>query len=205
MKTLVIATRNKGKVAEIERILKFDRLNQAAITVKSVAEFDLADVEETGNTFEANALLKALTVSRATGLPALADDSGLAVEALGGAPGIFSARYSGVHGDDAANIEKLLSELSDLSDSGLERSARFVAVIAVAKPDGSHIMTRGELLGSIATSKRGINGFGYDPIFIPTGSSRTLGEYQPEEKDAISHRARALAEIAPKVAPFLNS
>lgn len=205
MKTLVIATRNKGKVAEIERILKFDRLNQAAITVKSVAEFDLADVEETGDTFEANALLKALTVSRATGLPALADDSGLAVEALGGAPGIFSARYSGVHGDDAANIEKLLSELSDLSDSGLERSARFVAVIAVAKPDGSHIMTRGELLGSIATSKRGINGFGYDPIFIPTGSSRTLGEYQPEEKDAISHRARALAEIAPKVAPFLNS
>ncbi|MFM1789620.1 MAG: hypothetical protein RLZZ12_969 [Actinomycetota bacterium] len=205
MKTLVIATRNKGKVAEIERILKFDRLNQAAITVKSVAEFDLADVEETGDTFEANALLKALTVSRATGLPALADDSGLAVEALGGAPGIFSARYSGVHGDDAANIEKLLSELSDLSDSGLERSARFIAVIAVAKPDGSHIMARGELLGSIATSKRGINGFGYDPIFIPTGSSRTLGEYQPEEKDAISHRARALAEIAPKVAPFLNS
>lgn len=198
MKTLVIATRNKGKVAEIERILKFDRLNQAAITVKSVAEFDLADVEETGDTFEANALLKALTVSRATGLPALADDSGLAVEALGGAPGIFSARYSGVHGDDAANIEKLLSELSDLSDSGLERSARFVAVIAVAKPDGSHIMARGELLGSIATSKRGINGFGYDPIFIPTGSSRTLGEYQPEEKDAISHRARALAEIAPR-------
>jgi XTP/dITP diphosphohydrolase len=205
VKTLVIATRNKGKVAEIERILKFDRLNQAAITVKSVAEFDLADVEETGDTFEANALLKALTVSRATGLPALADDSGLAVEALGGAPGIFSARYSGVHGDDAANIEKLLSELSDLSDSGLERSARFIAVIAVAKPDGSHIMARGELLGSIATSKRGINGFGYDPIFIPTGSSRTLGEYQPEEKDAISHRARALAEIAPKVAPFLNS
>ena len=202
MKTLVIATRNKGKVAEFERILKFDGAHQDAITVKSVAEFDLADVEETGDSFEANALLKALTVARATGLPALADDSGLAVDALGGAPGIYSARYSGVHGDDAANIEKLLLELSD---TDLERSAKFVAVIAIAKPDGSNIMARGELLGSISTSKRGINGFGYDPIFIPAGSSRTLGEYQPEEKDAISHRARALAEIAPKVAPFLNA
>jgi len=202
VKTLVIATRNKGKVAEIERILRFDGGQPVAITVKSVAEFDLPDVEETGETFEANALLKALTVARATGLPALADDSGLAVDALGGAPGIFSARYSGVHGDDAANIEKLLR---DLSKTDLERSAKFVAVIAIAKPDGSHIMTRGELLGSISISKRGINGFGYDPIFIPAGSSRTLGEYQPEEKDAISHRARALAEIAPQVAPFLNA
>lgn len=199
MTTLVIATRNKGKIAEIARILKFE--NADSIEVKSVAEFDIEDVDETGSTFEENALLKAHTIARATGLPALADDSGLSVAALGGAPGIFSARYSGVHGDDEANIDKLLRELSNTS---LDRTARFVAVIALAKPDGSQIMARGELLGSIAESKRGENGFGYDPIFIPAGSKRTLGEYLPQEKDQISHRARALAEIAPKVPGFLR-
>lgn len=197
MTTLVIATRNKGKIAEINRILNLD----GSIEVKSVAEFDVADVEETGSSFEENALLKALTVARATGLPALSDDSGLSVDALGGAPGIFSARYSGVHGDDLANNEKLLKELAD---GALERAARFVAVIAIAKPDGSNLMARGELPGSIAQSPRGENGFGYDPIFLPSGSTRTLGEYLPQEKDAISHRARALAEIAPRVAEFLN-
>ena len=201
MTTLVIATRNKGKIAEIARILNFDSSSETKIEFKSVSEFNLDDVEETGNTFEENALLKALTVARATGLPALADDSGLAVDALGGAPGIYSARYSGIHGDDAANIEKLLRELSGNST---DRSARFVAVIALAKPDGSHIMARGELLGRIAESRRGENGFGYDPIFIPIGSQLTLGEHHPHEKDAISHRARALAEIAPKVPLFLN-
>ena len=205
MTTLVIATRNKGKIAEIDRIFNLADASIAGgldgkIEIKSVAEFDVEDVEETGSTFEENALLKALTVARATGLPALADDSGLAVDALGGAPGIYSARYSGVHGDDAANIEKLLKVLSD---KALDRTARFVAVIAIAKPDGTHIMARGELLGRIAASRRGENGFGYDPIFIPVGSERTLGEHLPEEKDAISHRARALAEIAPKVPSFL--
>lgn len=206
MNTLVIATRNKGKIAEIDRILNLGDGSETGalagkIEIKSVAEFEVDDVEETGNTFEENALLKALTVARATGLPALADDSGLTVDALGGAPGIFSARYSGVHGDDAANIEKLLRVLSD---KVLDRAARFVAVIAIAKPDGSHIMARGELLGTIATSRRGDNGFGYDPIFIPLGSERTLGEHLPKEKDAISHRARALAEIAPRVPSFLS-
>lgn len=206
MTTLVIATRNQGKIAEIDRILNLGDASKAGalagkIEIKSVAEFDVADVEETGSTFEENALLKALTVARATGLPALADDSGLAVDALGGAPGIYSARYSGVHGDDAANIEKLLKVLSD---EALDRAARFVAVIAIAKPDGTHIMARGELLGTIAASRRGENGFGYDPIFIPVGSERTLGEHLPKEKDAISHRARALAEIAPRVPSFLS-
>jgi XTP/dITP diphosphohydrolase len=198
--TLVIATRNKGKIAEIARLLKIEKGDP--LEVRSVAEFDIEDVEETGSTFEENALLKALTVARATGFPALADDSGLSVDALGGAPGIYSARYSGVHGDDGANIDKLLKELSD---SSLDRAARFVAVIALAKPDGSKILARGELLGSIAESKRGNNGFGYDPIFIPEGSKRTLGEYLPQEKDEISHRARALTEIAPKVPDFLNN
>jgi len=204
--TLVIATRNRGKIEEIDRILNLkDGPTAGALTgkieIKSVAEFDVEDVEETGSTFEENALLKAHTVARATGLPALADDSGLAVDALGGAPGIYSARYSGVHGDDDANIEKLLKELSDRA---LDRAARFVAVIAIAKPDGSHIMARGELPGTIAASRRGENGFGYDPIFIPVGSDRTLGEHLPKEKDAISHRARALAEIALKVPSFLS-
>jgi XTP/dITP diphosphohydrolase len=198
--TLVIATRNKGKIAEIARLLKIEKGDP--LEVRSVAEFDIEDVEETGSTFEENALLKALTVARATGFPALADDSGLSVDALGGAPGIYSARYSGVHGDDGANIDKLLKELSD---SSLDRAARFVAVIALAKPDGSKILARGELLGSIAESKRGNNGFGYDPIFIPVGSKRTLGEYHPQEKDEVSHRARALADIAPKVPGFLNN
>lgn len=198
MKTLVIATRNKGKIAEIARILSFD----SGIQIRSVAEFDLADIEETGTTFEENAALKALTVARATGFAALADDSGLEVDALNGAPGIFSARFAGGHGDDQANNEKLLAELASVAPN--KRSARFVAVIAVAKPDGSTIMERGELLGEIALSLRGENGFGYDPLFLPQGSAKTLGEFEPGRKDEISHRAKALAEIAPRIPLFLS-
>lgn len=198
MATLVIATRNKGKIAEIARILSFD----SGIQIRSVAEFDLADIEETGTTFEENAALKALTVARATGFAALADDSGLEVDALNGAPGIFSARFAGGHGDDQANNEKLLAELASIAPN--KRSARFVAVIAVAKPDGSTIMERGELLGEIALSLRGENGFGYDPLFLPQGSAKTLGEFEPGRKDEISHRAKALAEIAPRIPLFLS-
>lgn len=198
MATLVIATRNKGKIAEIARILSFD----SGIQIRSVAEFDLADIEETGTTFEENAALKALTVARATGFAALADDSGLEVDALNGAPGIFSARFAGGHGDDQANNEKLLAELASVAPN--KRSARFVAVIAVAKPDGSTIMERGELLGEIALSLRGENGFGYDPLFLPQGSAKTLGEFEPGRKDEISHRAKALAEIAPRIPLFLS-
>ncbi|MEY2722892.1 MAG: hypothetical protein RLZZ208_47 [Actinomycetota bacterium] len=198
MATLVIATRNKGKIAEIARILSFD----SGIQIRSVAEFDLADIEETGTTFEENAALKALTVARATGFAALADDSGLEVDALNGAPGIFSARFAGSHGDDQANNEKLLAELASVAPN--KRSARFVAVIAVAKPDGSTIMERGELLGEIALSLRGENGFGYDPLFLPQGSAKTLGEFEPGRKDEISHRAKALAEIAPRIPLFLS-
>ena len=198
MAKLVIATRNKGKIAEIARILSFD----SGIQIRSVAEFDLADIEETGTTFEENAALKALTVARATGFAALADDSGLEVDALNGAPGIFSARFAGSHGDDQANNEKLLAELASVAPN--KRSARFVAVIAVAKPDGSTIMERGELLGEIALSLRGENGFGYDPLFLPQGSAKTLGEFEPGRKDEISHRAKALAEIAPRIPLFLS-
>ncbi len=198
MATLVIATRNKGKIAEIARILSFD----SGIQIRSVAEFDLADIEETGTTFEENAALKALTVARATGFAALADDSGLEVDALNGAPGIFSARFAGSHGDDQANNEKLLAELASVAPN--KRSARFVAVIAVAKPDGSTIMARGELVGEIALSAEGENGFGYDPLFLPQGSAKTLGEFEPGRKDEISHRAKALAEIAPRIPLFLS-
>ena len=198
MSTLVIATRNKGKIAEIARILSFD----SGIQIRSVAEFDIADIEETGTTFEENAALKALTVARATGFVALADDSGLEVDALNGAPGIYSARYAGNHGDDKANNEKLIRELAGIAPK--ERSARFVAVIAVAKPDGSTIMARGELEGEISESARGVNGFGYDPLFMPLGSAKTLGEFEPGRKDKISHRAKALAEIAPKIPLFLS-
>ena len=201
MPILVVATRNKGKLAEIKRILGVNSNTGEDLIIKSVGEFDLPDVEETGETFEANAILKAETIARATGHVALADDSGLSVDALGGAPGVYSARYAGEHGDDAANIEKLLMEMKDLTGSG--RNAKFVAVLAVVKPDGAALIARGELAGSIAFARSGEFGFGYDPIFKPEGSDRTLGEFTPVEKDAISHRAIALREIAPKIPVFL--
>lgn len=201
MPVLVVATRNNGKLAEIERILGATAREGEELVIKSVSEFDLPDIEETGDTFEANAILKAETIARATGFAALADDSGLAVLALGGAPGIYSARYAGRHGDDAANIEKLLSDMRGLSDG--ERKAMFVAVLAVVKPDGSALLSRGELEGQIAFAPSGEFGFGYDPIFQPNGSERTLGEFTPAQKDEISHRAIALREIAPKIPVFL--
>lgn len=196
---LVVATRNKGKVAEIERILGEVG---APIRLRSVAEFDLGDVEETGDTFEANALLKAATIARATGLPALADDSGLSVDALGGKPGIYSARWAGEHGNDSANIAKLLGDLAAVPEG--KRKASFIAVIAVALPDGANILARGELEGQIRFQPDGANGFGYDPIFQPEGETRTLGQMRPDEKDAISHRARALHELAPKIGAFIS-
>lgn len=201
MPILVVATRNQGKIAEIARILGVNSKIGGEIEIRSVAEFDLPDVEETGATFEANALLKAETIARATGLAAIADDSGLSVDALGGAPGVFSARYAGQHGDDAANIEKLLFEMRELPE--VARKAKFVAVLALVKPDGSALMARGELEGVIAFARSGEFGFGYDPIFKPEGSARTLGEFTPAEKDAISHRGIALREIAPKIPVFL--
>ena len=200
MTDLVLATRNKGKIIEVQRLL----LNYAPhINLRSVADFNLDDVEETGTTFEENALLKASTIARQTGLPALADDSGIAIDALGGAPGVFSARWSGVHGDDAANIRKVLQELEDVSDS--ERGAQFVCVIALALPDGRHLMVRGEVAGEVRRSPIGEFGFGYDPIFQPAGYDITTAQMDPETKDSISHRGKALREIAPKIAPFIGA
>ena len=187
MMKLVLATRNQGKVKEMRRLMA----NHRDIEIISVAEFNVDDVEETGTSFEENALLKAETIARATGLPALADDSGLCVDALDGAPGIYSARWSGTHGDDGANIEKLLTQLEAVE----ERAARFVCVIALAAPDGRHLLIRGELEGNIRRHRAGSNGFGYDPLFIPKGWTKTLAEMTDLEKNAISHRSRALQSL----------
>ena len=199
MATLVLATRNAGKIEEMQRLMS---IHAPAIKVVSVAEFSVADVEETGSTFEANALLKAEQICRETKLPALADDSGLCVDALGGNPGILSARWSGVHGNDIANIAKLLNQLSQVTDE--KRSAYFVSVIAIATPDGRHMTVRGEIKGNITRAPRGHGGFGYDPVFQPSGYEITFGEMDPALKDEISHRGQALREIAPKISPFLG-
>ena len=196
-KTLVLATRNKGKVLEVERMLK---IHAPEISLISMADLDIGDIEETGNTFEENALLKASTVTKLSGLPALADDSGLAINSLSGEPGIYSARYSGVHGDDAANNAKVLKLMAGIT----KRSASFIAVLALTRPDGQSIISRGELLGQIIDSPRGDQGFGYDPIFQPTGFDITTAQMSPEMKDSISHRGKALAQIAPKISPFLS-
>ncbi|MEY3430678.1 MAG: hypothetical protein RJB30_610 [Actinomycetota bacterium] len=199
MTILVVASRNAGKIAEIRRLLDDVGLE---IELKSVAEFDLPDVEETGDSFEANALLKARTIAVATGYPAIADDSGLAVDALDGAPGIFSARWSGSHGNDRANIAKLLDDLRDVPVGN--RNGRFIAAISLVLPNGEEITARGELPGTIRFEAIGENGFGYDPIFQPEGETRTLAQMAPAEKDAISHRARALRDLAPKIGPFIH-
>lgn len=192
---IVIASKNAGKIAEFQRIL-------SEVGISVITDIDFPDVDETGSTFEENAILKARAVSSFTNLPALADDSGLAVEALNGAPGIFSARYSGRHGDDAANISRLLEDLNGVLDEN--RRAKFVAVLALVTPDGKELLVRGELEGKIRNQPTGTNGFGYDPIFEPENSNRTMGELSPSEKDAISHRSKALRDLTPKIRPFLK-
>ncbi|SDS26537.1 RdgB/HAM1 family non-canonical purine NTP pyrophosphatase [Jiangella sp. DSM 45060] len=193
---VVLATRNAHKVPEIARILS---AAGTPVSLVSVADFPgVDDVEETGLTFEENALLKAHAVAAATGLPALADDSGLSVAALGGMPGVFSARWAGVHGDDAANLRLVLAQLTTVPDSA--RQAAFVCVAALALPDGTAWTEEGRVDGVVVRAPRGSNGFGYDPIFVPSGSSRTTAELTPDEKDAISHRGRAFRAIAAHLA-----
>lgn len=192
---IVIASKNLGKIAEFKRIL-------GEVGISIVTDIEFPDVDETGSTFEENALLKAHAVSRHTKLPALADDSGLSVDALNGAPGIFSARWSGVHGDDGANIKRLLKDLSGVAEN--KRGAEFIAVLALVRPDGEELLIRGELRGKIRNQPVGANGFGYDPIFEPENSNRTLGEMSAAEKDAISHRSKALTELTPRIRPFLS-
>jgi len=199
---LVLATRNQGKIIELRRIL--DAISQGTIELVSVDQYpEIPDVEETGSTFEENALLKAVAISNATGLPAIADDSGLCVDALGGAPGIFSARYAGKHGDDNANLNKVLVELQGVEDT--KRSAHFTCVTALVMPDGRKVTKTGEFHGFIAHVPVGEHGFGYDPIFIPQGSSITSAQMSPHEKDLRSHRGISLRAIAPHVIELLGT
>lgn len=200
---LVLATRNKGKITELRAILA-----EAGVEAELVGADDFPDapeVPETGVTFAENALLKAHALARATGLPAVADDSGLCVDVLGGAPGIFSARWAGRHGgadQDAANLALLLAQLSDVAPE--HRAAHFACAAALALPDGTERVAEGRLEGTLRYEPAGTGGFGYDPILQPLGEDRTCAELTPEEKNAISHRGKAFRALAPVVRELLQ-
>ncbi len=195
-KRLVLATQNVGKIHEFERILEKSDL---AIEVLGLRDFpDMPDVEETGTTFAENSLLKSRAIAAFTGLPALADDSGLCVDALGGDPGIFSARWAGKHGDDEANIVKVLEQLH----GEFKRTARFVCAVSLVFPANhihhhEEIVVEGVMTGEIMQAPIGSFGFGYDPIFRPDGYELTSGQLDPMIKDEISHRGQALRKILP--------
>ena len=194
MKRIVLATRNGHKVREVQQILA-DLIAELDLEIVGMGEFpDVPDVVETGVTFAQNATLKAVAAAKATGLPALADDSGLAVNVLGGAPGVFSARWAGTHGQDRANLELLLGQLYDVPDE--QRSAAFVCVAAIALPNGTVVLRQGQMPGMLAREPRGDKGFGYDPILVVDGDSRTAAELTFEEKNVISHRGKAFRALA---------
>jgi len=199
---LLLATRNKGKIEEFRRIL--DAVAPGEIELVGLDQFpDLHDVIEDGVTFQENALKKAREMSLATGIPAIADDSGLCVDALGGDPGIFSARWAGKHGDDAANTAKVLDQLRDVADR--DRSAHFTCVAALYLPDGRSHCEEAHFEGWILRAPIGDYGFGYDPIFRPEGIELSSAQMSAEEKDAISHRGKSLRAIAPHVITLLKS
>ncbi len=184
---LVLATHNQGKAREIRELLA-----PLGIDIVSAADLNLPEPEETGATFAENAILKAEAAAQATGLPALADDSGLAVNALQGQPGIYSARWAGPQKDFAVAMERVWRELNGQAD----KSASFICVLALARPDGARTQTfEGRLDGTIVWPPRGDKGFGYDPVFIPEGGRLTFAEIAPAEKQAISHRARAFRKF----------
>jgi len=195
---MVLATRNAHKVREVGQILS---LGLPEGWLVGADAFDCPEVEETGTTFAENALLKARAVAAFTGLPAIADDSGLCVEVLGGAPGVFSARWCGRHGDDDGNLVLLLAQLHDIPPG--RRGAWFECAAALVLPNGTEQVETGRLCGCLTSEPRGEGGFGYDPILVPTGGSLTCAELTPEEKNAISHRGRAFRALAPKIAALL--
>ena len=204
MRKLVLATQNSGKIKEFERLLaEF----VSDVQVLGLRDFpDMPDIAETGESFIENSLLKARGICEFTQLPTLADDSGLCIDYLNGDPGIYSARWSGVHGDDAANISKVLLQLEGVPQS--ERSAQFVCEVALVFPvghlhQGRELIESGKLSGFITLSPRGTAGFGYDPIFQPVGTKLTLGEFAHGEKDKISHRGIAMRAIAPRILELL--
>lgn len=200
---LVLATHNDHKVGELRAILLAAGTVPGLLPDEVVGAARFTDVQpvEDGVTFEANALIKARALAAESGLPAVADDSGLAVDVLGGAPGIFSARWAGRHGDDRANLDLLLAQLGDIAPE--HRRARFVCAAALVTPEGVEHVVRGELVGTLLTAPRGYGGFGYDPILQPEGYDRSCAELSPEEKNAISHRGQAFRALAPTVAAVL--
>jgi XTP/dITP diphosphohydrolase len=197
---LVLATANPDKLVELKRILAAGHVE---VDLASLAKFPGApDVAETGATFAENALLKAHALAGFTGLAAIADDSGLCVDALNGMPGILSARWSGRHGDDAANLSLLLAQLADVPDG--RRGAHFTCAAALVLPSGREHVTEGVMRGCLVREPRGQNGFGYDPIFVAEGGRCTNGELDSDAKDKISHRGKALRAMAPVIAALLG-
>lgn len=196
---VVLATKNRKKLDELHRILEAEGLDIELLGIDTFP--DLPDVPETESSFAGNALLKAREIARITGLPAVADDSGLCVDALNGMPGILSARWAGRHGDDVANLQLVLGQLTDIPDR--RRGASFRCAAAVALPDGTERVVEGSIEGTLIREPRGANGFGYDPIFVPLGYSVTTAELTAEEKDAISHRGQAMRALAPVLADLL--
>ncbi|WP_055599793.1 RdgB/HAM1 family non-canonical purine NTP pyrophosphatase [Streptomyces aureus] len=200
MTRLILATRNAGKITELHAILADAGLDLELVGADAYPE--IPDVKETGVTFAENALLKAHALAQATGLPAVADDSGLCVDVLNGAPGIFSARWSGTHGDDRANLDLLLAQLSDIADE--HRGAHFACAAALALPDGTERVVEGTMPGTLRHAPVGANGFGYDPILQPKGHEVTCAELTPAEKNAISHRGKAFRALVPVVKELLG-
>ncbi|MEV6340191.1 RdgB/HAM1 family non-canonical purine NTP pyrophosphatase [Nocardia vinacea] len=199
---VLVASRNAKKLNELRRILADAGI--AGIEIVGLGDVPAYDeAPETGATFEENALAKARDGAAATGLPCVADDSGIAVDALNGMPGVLSARWSGVHGDDAANNALLLAQLGDVPDE--RRGAQFVSTCALVVPGGTEFVVRGEWPGAIGRKPMGDGGFGYDPLFIPAGGDITAAQLTPAEKDAVSHRGRALTQLLPALATLAES
>ena len=197
---LVLGTRNNKKLAELRRILEACGVG---VSVTGLSEYpDMPEVAETGATFTENALLKARAVVAHTGRPAVAEDSGLCIDALNGMPGVLSARWAGRHGDDEANLRLVLGQLADVPPG--RRAGHFTCVAALVLPSGTEHVTEGTVSGRITDAPRGTNGFGYDPIFVPAGYELTTAEMSPEAKDAISQRGRALRALAPIIAALLG-
>ncbi|MQA79453.1 MAG: RdgB/HAM1 family non-canonical purine NTP pyrophosphatase [Streptosporangiales bacterium] len=196
---LLLATRNAHKVEELRRILAAAGIGAEIVDASAFPE--VPDVAETGATFADNALLKARAFASATALPSVADDSGIAVDALNGMPGVLSARWSGRDGDDRTNLALVLDQLADVPDE--RRGASFVCAAAVALPDGTERVVEGTLPGLVVREPRGGGGFGYDPVFVPEGETRTTAELSPDEKDAISHRGRAFRALIPVLRDLL--
>jgi len=201
---LVLATHNQGKLRELRELLRGQVPGlDVDVDVVDAGALDAPDVKETGLTFAENSRVKAAAVAAFTGVPAVADDSGLAVDVLGGAPGIFSARWAGAHGDDTANLNLLLAQLADIE--GAHRGARFVCAASLASPDGSlDVVEEGTLEGTLLSAPRGDGGFGYDPILQPLGMDKSCAELSGEQKNAISHRGQAFRALLPHIIKALS-